>query len=100
MEDPDLQPLLGFPSNEKAEHKRKLAVARIFNNFASIYDLWQLGGMPNDIWRTFEADLKLLVSRPEFTSSWANLKQFHDPKFVGLVDWLIRENAREKGTKS
>jgi hypothetical protein len=50
--------------------------------FASIYDLWQLGGMPNDTWRTFETDLRAFVSLPEFTTSWPQLKRYHNPKFV------------------
>jgi hypothetical protein len=62
--------------------------------FASIYDLWQLGGMPNDTWRTFETDLRAFVSLPEFTTSWPQLNCYHNPKFVGLVDWLISENTR------
>jgi hypothetical protein len=64
MQDSDLQPLLGFPDTERAEYKRKLAAARVVNNFASIFDLWQLGGMPNDTWRTFEADVGLSLPCP------------------------------------
>jgi hypothetical protein len=93
IEDPELQPLLGFPSGEKAECKRKVVVARIINNFANIFDLWQLGGMSTDTWRTFQTDLAVFISRAEVVERWRQLERFDDPKFVGMINSLINCGA-------
>jgi hypothetical protein len=101
IKDPELRPLLGFPSATEdntaaiGEYKRALVSALILNHFAGIFDLWQLGGMPNELWDTFEIDLRRLVSRPEFNNRWSQLKRGHHPKFVRLVDWLIAEKASQ-----
>jgi hypothetical protein len=101
MKDPELQPLLGFPrtteeSAKVAERKRQLTSAQILNHFARIYDLWKLGGMPNEIWDTFQTDLGTLVSRPEFNHRWPRMKRWHRPGFVALVDWLISEAEQRR----
>ena len=36
-----------------------------------------------------QADLGAFVSLPEFINRWPQLKRYHDPQFVDLVDWLI-----------
>lgn len=101
MKDPDLQPLLGIPSatagSEIAELKRERALALILNHFAYIYDVWRLGGMPKQIWRTFQTDLGVLVSRPEFRGRWSRLKGYHRREFIGLVDQLISKKAKAAG---
>jgi len=94
MKDPELQPLLGF-SNATAEEKRALAIGLIVNHFALIYDLWRLGGIPDEVWGTFESELRDMVSNPDFVNRWTQLKQGHRPDFIDLVDSLRAQRQRE-----
>jgi hypothetical protein len=107
MKDVELQPLLGFPSaaewnkNAIGKYKRALVSVMIINHFARIYDLWQLRGIPNEIWNAFEADLQDVVTHPTFGNTWSRLKNkgWHRPDFVALVDGLIeryRNSRREQ----
>ena len=98
IKDQDLQTLLGVPSASGTETaaavaKRELVSGLILNHFAHIFDLWQLGGMTTQVWRTFEADLIVLLSRPGFAERWSALKRFHDPMFVAVVDRLLSQNV-------
>jgi hypothetical protein len=100
MKDPELQSLLVSGGAGAAKQKRDIAAGRIINNFASIFDLWQLGGMPKRVWRTFEIDLRVLLSRPDFVERWQELRGFHNRKFIRLVEKLIAKNAKAEVVKA
>jgi hypothetical protein len=103
MKDPDLQELLNIPSATSenataiAKLRRERALGLILNHFAHIYDLRELGGIPDEIWSAFEADLGTFVSRPEFGERWSSLKAYHRPEFVGLVERLMSEKPKLPG---
>jgi hypothetical protein len=85
---PELQLLMGV-TNPTAEAKRGLAVGVVLNHFATIYDLWKLGGLPRPVWKTFEADLRQWANQPVFKERWPQLKEGHRKDFVALVDKLL-----------
>jgi hypothetical protein len=97
MKDAELQPLLGYP-NPTADSKRALATGLIVNHFALLYDLWRLGGIPTELWKTLQIDLGVTASRPGFEERWRNLRRAHRPDFVHLVDNLVSQTAHQQVT--
>jgi hypothetical protein len=95
IKEPALQPLMGV-KNSTAETKRALAVGVILNHYATIYDLWKLGGLPRPVWKTFEADLRQWANQPDFQERWPRLREGHRKDFVALIDKFVSPRAINK----
>jgi hypothetical protein len=98
IKEPTLQQLMGV-TNSTAEAKRALFVGVILNHFATIYDLWKLGGLPRPVWRTFEADLRQWASQSVFQERWPQLREGHRQDFVALIDKFVSPRAINKVPK-
>lgn len=95
LKDPALRPILTgeTPAGEAAQAdaalKRGLAAGLVINHFALIYDLYQLDGIPEDVWQTFANDMAGTLRSPGFRQRWAQVKRDHRPSFVAYVDKLL-----------
>jgi hypothetical protein len=100
IKDDELRPLLGFPTttdtSKTVEYKRALVIALIVNHYAYIFDLWRLGGVPDQVWDALKRDLRDWVSRPDFNERWSQLRQWHTRDFVDLVNGLIAQKAVQR----
>src|SRR5439155_13049655 len=95
IKDQDLRPLLNLPARPTGDDKRAAVLGLIINHYALIYDLKRLGGIPEDIWMTFEKDLRDAASGPLFRGRWAQLKHAHRPDFVDLVENMLRQKPAQ-----
>lgn len=85
----DLAPLLAGGENPDALQQQGIVAGMIINHFATLFDVRQLGGIPDEAWGSFEADLAYTMSRPAFRTRWKSLKGQHNQRFVSYVDGLL-----------
>lgn len=85
MEHPEIHPLI-LGSNASSERKQSVVAGIVINHFATIYDLWELGGIPDDVWESFAIDIRDTIRAPSFQKRWNTLKKFHKKSFVEFVD--------------
>ncbi|MCT7375895.1 hypothetical protein [Chelativorans salis] len=105
LENEDLRPLLMGTTGLTPQVQQEMVAGMVINHFATMYDLYSLGGISTNAWEAFKADMKVTLSLPVFRRRWSKLKQFHAAEFrtfiaeeLGVKD--EKEKPRKEGRKS
>lgn len=97
LENDDLRGMLVGVDTPDAGQLQAVAAGFVINNFATMFDLHELGGIPDDSWNAFKKDMKDTMESKLFRNQWEKLKCSQGPKFVKFVtqDLGIRPNPNQ-----
>ena len=70
--------------------KSRYFVSIMINHYALIYDVFQLKGLPPEIWEELKHDMQDFFALPEVERMWAKVKRYHKGQFKDLVLTLHR----------
>ena len=75
------------------EAKQAVVAAMVINEFATIFDLWKLGGIPDPAWESFDSDIRSTMSSTYFASRWKQVREQHGKAFQSYIDEVVKSGG-------
>jgi hypothetical protein len=94
ISDSDLKSLFGLSANSSADEKARLAIGIIINHFAALYDLYEMGHIPERFWEPFKNDMERTFSHASVQERWGGLQKGHRREFVAYVEKLLGQRTQ------
>ncbi|MBN9078199.1 MAG: hypothetical protein BGN87_06275 [Rhizobiales bacterium 65-79] len=96
---PELRGLLTTTPNPSPLRQQEIFAGMVINHFETVYDLYELGGMPESAWSAFKADIVETMNRGLFAERWLELKHHHGKHFRDFVEKELKDARMAKKEK-